>query len=196
MRRGLTWLFVLPAIAVGSQVAHGLAYRWAYPQAHLRLTALASSGHSYMAYAPAVVAFLGAVQLIAFGVAVLDAVRRRPARSLPAWVFLVIPEVGFVLQEHLERLFAAGRFPWWTALEPSFWRGLVLQLPLALAAYLVARLLLRAASVVADVVVAHSRRTAARGTRVRTLRPRLVFLPRQAPLAGIAAGRAPPLVTG
>jgi len=196
VRRGLTWLLVLPAIAVGSQIAHGLAYQWAYPQAHLRVTELAYSGHGYLAYAPAALAFLGAVQLIAFAVAVLDAVRRRPARSLPAWVFLVIPEVGFVLQEHLERLFAAGRFPWWTALEPSFWRGLVLQLPLALAAYLVARLLLRAASVVADVVVARNRRTVARRAPERTLRPQLVFLPRQAPLAGIAAGRAPPLVPG
>lgn len=196
MRRGLTWLLVLPAIAAGSQVAHALAYRWAYPQAHLRLTELAYSGHGYMAYAPAALAFLGAVQLIAFAVAVLDAVRRRPARSLPAWAFLVIPEVGFVLQEHLERLFAVGRFPWWTALEPSFWRGLVLQLPLALAAYLVARLLLRAALVVADVVVSRGARTVARATRERTLRPQLVFLPRPTPLAGIAAGRAPPLVTG
>ena len=187
---------MLPAIAVGSQIAHGLAYRWAYPQVHLRVTELAYSGHGYMAYAPAAVAFLGAVQLIAFAVAVLDAVRRRPARGLPAWVFLVIPEVGFVLQEHLERLFAAGRFPWWTALEPSFWRGLVLQLPLALVAYLVARLLLRAASVVAGAVVSYRARTVSRRTRGRTPRPQLVFLPRQAPLAGIAAGRAPPLVTG
>jgi hypothetical protein len=196
VRRGLTWLFVLPAIAAGSQIAHGLAYEWAYPVAHLRVTELAYSGHGYIAYAPAAVAFLGAVQLIAFAVAVLDAVRRRPSRSLPAWVFLVIPEVGFVLQEHLERLFAAGRFPWWTALEPSFWRGLVLQLPLALAAYLVARVLLRAASAVADVVVARGSRTVARRTRGRTPRPQLVFLSRQAPLARIAAGRAPPLVTG
>jgi hypothetical protein len=196
VRRGLTWLLVLPAIAVGSQVAHGLAYQWAYPQAHLRLNALAYSGHGYLAYMPAAVAFLGAGQLVAFVAAVLDTVRGRPLRSLPAWVFLFIPEVGFVLQEHLERLVMVGRFPWWTALEPSFWRGLVLQVPLALAAYLVARILLRAAAVVADVVVARGRRTVVREPRLRTLRPPLVFLPRRPPLAAIAAGRAPPLVTG
>ena len=189
------WLFVLPAIAVGSQVAHGLAYWWAYPQAHLRVIELAYSGHSYLAYAPAAIAFLAAVQLIAFVVVVLDRVRGRPVRALPAWVFLFIPELGFVLQEHLERLIAAGRFPWWTTLEPSFWRGLVLQIPLGIAAYLVALLLLRTASVVAEAVVARGAvPTAARERRTQTARPQLVFLPRQAPLAGTAAGRAPPLV--
>ena len=196
MRRGLTWLLVLPAIAAGSQVAHGLAYWWAYPQTHLRVTELAYSGHGYLAYAPAGVGFLGAAELLAFGIAVVDAIRGRPARRLPAWAFFVIPEVGFVLQEHLERLFAAGRFPWWTALEPSFWRGLVLQLPLALVAYLVARILLRAASVVAEAVVAHRAHALERPRRAQVLRPQLVFLPRPAPLAGIAAGRAPPLATG
>lgn len=191
------WLFVLPAIAVGSQVAHGLAYWWAYPQAHLRVTELAYSGHSYLAYAPAAIAFLAAVQLIAFVVAVLDRVRGRPVRALPAWVFLFIPELGFVLQEHVERLVAAGRFPWWTTLEPSFWRGLVLQIPLGIAAYLVALLLLRTAAVVAEAVVAHGAAPAAgRMRRSRSARPQLVFLLRPAPLAGTAAGRAPPLVAG
>jgi hypothetical protein len=195
VRRGLTWLFVLPAIVVGSQVAHGLAYWWAYPQAHLRVTQLAYSGHGYLAYAPAAIAFLAAVQLIAFVLAVLDRVRKRPVRTLPAWVFLFIPELGFVLQEHVERFLVAGRFPWWTTLEPSFWRGLVLQVPLGIAAYLVAHLLLRTASVVAEAVVAHGAAPAAvRERRSRTTRPQLFFPPRPAPLAGTAAGRAPPLV--
>ena len=154
MRRGLLWLLVLPPIVVGSQVAHGAAYWWAYPQTNLRLAVLSSSGHGYLAYAPAALGFAGAIQLIAFAVVVFDRARGRPLRSLPPWAFLFIPEVGFVLQEHLERLLASGVFPWWTALEPSFWRGLVLQLPLGLAAYLVAALLLRTASALAEVVVA------------------------------------------
>ena len=194
MRRGLTWLLVLPAIVVGSQVAHGVAYWWAYPRASLRLRVLSDSGHGYLAYAPEVLGFLVAVELIAFVVVVADKVRGRPVRSLPAWVFFFIPELGFVLQEHLERFFAAGVFPWWTTLEPSFWRGLVLQVPLGLAAYLVAALLLRTATVVAEVVVARRRdRVVALRAPSRSWRPNVVFLPRLAPLAGLAADRAPPV---
>ena len=188
-------MLVLPAIIAGSQVAHGLAYWWAYPQARLRVVELANSGHVYFKYAPAALAFLGAVQLVAFAVVVLDRVRGRPARSLPPWAFFFVPEVGFILQEHLERLFAIGVFPWWAALEPSFWRGLVLQLPLGLAAYLVAALLLRTACAVAGVVVARRAAPRAPGrARARMPRPQIVFLPRQRSLAAVAAGRAPPLV--
>jgi hypothetical protein len=192
-------MVVLPAIVVGSQIAHGLAYWWAYPEASLRLTALAHSGHGYMAYAPAALGFLAAVQLIGFGVVVADRIRGRRLRPLPAWAFVLIPAVGFTLQEHLERMLATGTsaFPWWTVLEPSFWRGLVLQVPLGIAAYLVAKALLRTASTVADVVVAR-RRARRRGVALRapsrSWRPVAAFLPRQPVLAGLAAGRAPPLV--
>lgn len=195
MRRGLTWLLVLPAIVVGSQLAHGIAYWWAYPVASLRLTMLAGSGHGYMAYAPAALGFLAAVQIISFAVVVADRVHGRQLRPLPAWVFLFIPAVGFTLQEHLERFFAAGAsvFPWWTVLEPSFWRGLVLQVPLGLAAYLVATALLRTASAVADVVVARRRdQVVVLRAPSRAWRPAIVSLPRLAPLAALAAGRAPP----
>jgi hypothetical protein len=187
-------LLVLPPIVVGSQVAHGAAYWWAYPRTNLRLAVLASSGHGYSAYAPAVLGFLAAIQLIALAAVVFDRARGRPLRGLPPWAFLFIPEVGFVLQEHLERLLALGVFPWWTTLEPSFWRGLVLQLPLGLAAYLVAALLLRTAAALAEVVGA--RRDAhivARRSPTACQRPARVFLPRWAPLAGLAADRAPPV---
>jgi hypothetical protein len=194
VRRSLTWLLVLPAIVVGSQVAHGVAYWWAYPQTSLRLAALARSGHGYLSYAPAVLGFLAAVQLVAFAAVVADRMRGRRARSLPPWVFLVIPEVGFVFQEHLERFLNAGSFPWWTALEPSFWRGLVLQVPLGLAAYLAAALLLRTATAVADVVAARAEPPAViRWTAAAARRPADVFAPRLAPLACLAADRAPPL---
>jgi hypothetical protein len=196
VRRGLTWVLVLPAIVVGSQLAHAIAYWWAYPEASLRLTALAHTGHGYLAYAPAVLGFLAAVQLIGFVAVVTDRLRGRAGHGLPASVFLFVPVVGFALQEHLERFAATGLFPWWTVLDPSFWRGLVLQLPLGLAAYLVTKVLLRTASAVADVVVARRRpRVVLRGTS-RQWRPALVFLPRPAPLAGLAADRAPPLVAG
>jgi hypothetical protein len=194
VRRGLLWLLVLPSIVVGSQVAHGVAYWWAYPQANLRLAVLSRSGHGYYAYAPAVLGALAAIQLIAFAVVVLDRLRGRPMRSLPAWAFLLIPELAFVLQEHLERLLKSGVFPWWTALEPSFWRGLVLQVPLGIAAYLVALLLLRTATALADAVVARRDAPAVARRRPTTFtRPAPVFLPRLTPLAALAADRAPPV---
>jgi hypothetical protein len=50
-----------------------------------------------------------------------------------------------VLQEVLELSLHTGQFGWRAALAPTFLPGLALQLPFALAAYLMARLLLRAA---------------------------------------------------
>ena len=140
------------------------------------VTVLANSGHGYMAYAPAALGFLGAVQLIAFVVVVRRPVRGRPVRSVARHGrSSSFRSSGFVLQEHLERFFDRRwvGFPWWTALEPSFWRGLVLQMPLGLAAYLVAAVLLRAASVVADVVVARTARRDGRASpgAARSLRP-------------------------
>ena len=192
MRRALTWLFALPVIVVGSQVAHGLAYWWAYPQTDVRRAVLFHSGHGYLRYAPVVLAFLAAVEFAAMAAAVVGHLRGRATRGLPPWAFVLIPLVGFTLQEFLERYSMAGVFPWWTAVEPSFWRGLVLQLPLGLAAYLIARLLLRTAKVVADVVAARgARRSFARSLTVAVPGDRL-WLPRLTPLAAAAAGRAPP----
>ncbi len=191
VRRGLTWLLVLPAIVVGSQLAHGIAYWWAYPQASLRMTALATSGHGYLAYLPVAIGFLAAVQIIAFAAVVVDKARGLPVRAVPAWAFLFIPEVGFILQEHVERFATSGVFPWWTVVEPSFWRGLVLQVPIGIAAYLVASILLRTATAIAGVVAA---RRPARVAQIAA-RPRIpmrVVLPRLSPLAQLAAGRAPP----
>ncbi len=155
MRRALTWFLALPVIVVGSQVAHGLAYWWAYPHTDVRAAVLAHSGHGYLAYAPLVVGFLVAIELIAFAVDVLDRVRGRPVRSLPPWAFVLIPGIGFTLQEHLERFFEIGVIPWWTALEPSFWRGLVLQLPLGLLAERIARPGLRTSATGASPDVAY-----------------------------------------
>ena len=52
MRRALTWFLALPLIIAGSQIAHGLAYWWAYPIADVRDAILAHTGHGYLSYAP------------------------------------------------------------------------------------------------------------------------------------------------
>ena len=193
VRRALTWLLTLPLIVVGSQVAHGLAYWWAYPIANVREAIIAHTGHGYLGYAPVLLGFLAGLELLVLLVLVWDSVRGNVDRELPSWVFLWLPLVGFVLQEHLERLIASGVFPWWAVETPTFWRGLVLQIPLGLLAYGVARVLRRAAHAVAAVI-------ARRGHGRVEVRPRSlawtpatsVLLPRPAPLALGAAGRAPP----
>ena len=192
MRRALTWLLALPLIVVGSEVAHGLAYWWAYPIANVRDAILAHTGHGYLSYAPMLLSFVAALELLVVVVLVWDSVRGHAGRGLPAWVFLWLPVLGFVLQEHLERLIATGSFPWWAVEAPTFWRGLVLQLPLGLAAYAVARLLRRAAEAVAAVIVRRRDRTPAAPLSLPRAWVSGALLLRPAPLALGAAGRAPP----
>jgi hypothetical protein len=55
----------------------------------------------------------------------------------------LLPLLGFTLQELLERWPAGSSFPWWVVLQSTFHVGLPLQLPFAVAAYLLARLLFR-----------------------------------------------------
>jgi hypothetical protein len=192
MRRSLAWLSAVPLIVAGSQVAHVLAYRWVYPQSQVRLAALLSTGHSYMDWLPLVFGVAAAVAALSLLVAVVDALRGRSLRALPAWAFALLPLATFVLQEILERSLHTGIFVWQAVESPTFVPGLLLQLPFAAAAYLVARLLLRTASAVARVVAA--RRNVLRRRRApESLRlPLVLRLPRPAPLAAAAAGRAPP----
>jgi hypothetical protein len=145
MRRSLAWLVSVPLILAGSQVAHVLAYRWVYPDAHVRLLALVRTGHGYMSLLPFALGVAGAVTALSLCVGVVDAARGRHARPLPAWAFAVLPLAAFVLQEHLELWLYSGVVPWREAAAPTFLPGLALQLPFGAAAYLFARLLLRTA---------------------------------------------------
>ncbi len=149
-RRAAAWLLSVPLMVAGSQVAHVLAYAWVYPQAHVRLSALLSSGHGYMlgaaGYLPLLLGMFGAVELVAVGWVIAGSVRRSLQRPVPAWAFALLPILGFVLQEILERWLSGRSFPWWVVLQPTFGIGLALQLPFALLAFLMARLLMRTAA--------------------------------------------------
>ena len=46
MRRSAVWLAALPLMLCGSQLGHALAYRIAYPQAHVCVLAMLATGHS------------------------------------------------------------------------------------------------------------------------------------------------------
>jgi hypothetical protein len=143
MRRSLAWALTLPLVLAGTQAAHALAYDLVYPQAHERI--LLATGHGYLAWLPLALALAGAVVLAALAVAAADAARGRPARALPAWGFAFLPPATFVLQEVLELSLHTGSLNAHALLAPTFLPGLLLQLPLALAAYVAARLLLKTA---------------------------------------------------
>lgn len=123
-RTAVVWSVTLTLAATGVLLAHGLAYR---------LTGAASGGHGYLAHVPQV---LLAFALAATFVAVSGA--RRPAP--PPRCFALLGVSAFVVMEHVERLGAGGS---WPLTSRVFLLGLVLQLPFALAAWWVARTLLR-----------------------------------------------------
>jgi hypothetical protein len=145
MRRGAAWGLALPLALVGSQAAHALAYALVYPQAGTRSLTLFATGHAYLTWLPVAFAGAGAAAAVSLAATALDATRGRPARNVPAWAFGLVPPAGFVLQELLELSLHTGTFGWRAILAPTFLPGLLLQLPFALAAYVAARLLLRAA---------------------------------------------------
>lgn len=145
MRRGLiAWGSTLVLAVVGTQVAHALAYRLVTPGEHDRDELLTATGHGYLAYAPLALA-LGFGVLVTVLIAEVRATARRSGTRACAWRFALVAPVVFFAQEHLERLAHDGAIPWSAALEGTFLTGLALQLPFALAAYLLARLLLSAA---------------------------------------------------
>jgi hypothetical protein len=179
-------------MVAGSQIAHVMAYRLVYPEMRLRLHALLVTGHSYMTLWPKLLAMGGALELAALVSIVVGTLRRRRYMPVPPWAFALTPPLAFVLQELLERWFAGASFPWWMVLQPTFRVGLLLQLPFALLAYVLARLLLRVADRVGKALRRESRRP-----RPQSLSPRwcpvAVRPPRIAALADGHAGRAPPL---
>lgn len=189
MRRGLAWLVATPLMLVGSEAAHVLAYRFVYPQAHVRVLALAMSGHGYLSRVPLVLGAAVAIALVSLLVAAFDAARGRSVRALPTAAFAILPPLAFLVQEVLELSLHTGTFGWHAVLAPTFLPGIALQAPFAVAAYVAARLLLRAAE---------------RLGRMFTERPRsalveLVFTPTAAPAHSRLsshrfASRGPPLV--
>jgi len=143
VRRGITWALTLPLMLGGIEAAHALAYRLVYPQLDGRV--LLATGHAYLAWLPLLLGLSGALALVALVAAGIDAPHGRSPRHMPAWAFAVVPPIAFVLQEVLELSLHLGTFGWRAVLAPTFLPGLALQLPLALLAYVAARLLLRTA---------------------------------------------------
>jgi hypothetical protein len=133
VRKRALLAFALPLAAAGTLAGHAAAYTLVGAS---RRDALA---HAYLGYAPQFLALCLAVLALSLALRVTGRLQGRPA----AWPFALIPPVAFLAQELIERV-AAG-LPAQAVLEPAVYVGLAVQLPIAFAAFLVARALVRVA---------------------------------------------------
>jgi hypothetical protein len=133
MDRVRVWLSVSPLIASGVVVSHVLAYR---------LTGTpAGPVHGYLEHAPQLLLVLALAGLALGG---LELSRLGAGLRLPvAWPFPVVALATFVVQEHLERFVHTGDVPGLVGSRP-FLVGFLLQVPVALVAWALARRLLGA----------------------------------------------------
>ena len=190
-RRTVAWLVCLALMAVGSVFAHAAAYTLSAPAPGSHAGMNHPLGHSVFPHLESCLAVCAAVAL--GGLVASLAGRLSGGRRLvaPLWVFALVPPTGFFVQEHVEHLLRTGVFPAGAVLEPTFVVGLVLQLPFALAAFVVARALLRFAHAIVELL-----RTAPRpllaAPEPRLLPVYAVVPPRISALALGHGQRAPP----
>ena len=193
-RRIVAWALSVPLMLGGTEAAHWLSYRLVYPDGWERSQVLAQTGHGYFSVLTLLGGIAGALVVSGLflhgrAIAVGGAGRVREIRLAQ---FAALPPLAFALQEHLERLIHDGTIVG-VAFQPTFMLGLLLQLPFAVAAYLLARFLLRVVGRVARVFggrVGRRRRTLPSIPRSRFS---LEFAPVRIPaLAGGHAERGPP----
>jgi hypothetical protein len=185
------WVLFLPFAAAGWIGAHAAAYMIVAPHDGHRSRLLAESGHGYLGAVPVVLACAITLAVAGLVLAILEGLRGGSRVHVPVWPLVVVPPLGFAVQEHLERLIELGAFPLGAALEPTFVVGVALQLPLAIAALVLARALLALGHLIGLRLAARrsARRPAPpRSSRVPAwTRPRLLR-----PLATGHGQRAPP----
>jgi len=188
MRARTFWFLTLPALFVAETTAHTLMARALDP---------ANERHGLTsrvleAYAPQLLAVSLLLAAAILGRRVLASFRAEGPQPLPGWRLAAIPAVGFLLQEHLERLLQDDQVGWLTTLEPAVLIGLGLQVPFGLFAIWLVRTLLRAAEQLGWTLARRGASLARRagwvGAGARNVPP-----PRLSVLASRHAGRAPPL---
>jgi hypothetical protein len=206
MRRTLAWLVAAPLMAVGSYVAHCQVFASAAPAHHM----LAHGGHGG-AHGPAhhahesgmtAIGLFGsvpfllsclAVVAVFLGVRVTRGLSRSPRTTLSAWPFGVLAPLAFFLHHHFDHLVGTTSMPLSSFVEPAFLLGLLLQVPFGLAAFLVAKLLLRVADRIVEAIVAWKAERRTREASGAGTPPFVARRPSIALLARAAAPRAPPL---
>ena len=114
---------MLPFAAASVLMGHAIAYR--------ALGLPADDLHGYLAHAPQVLLILTTLALLGISADF------RARDSSPA-LLASLAIVAFVAQEHVERLIHTGQIPFLLT-SPVLWLGIVLQVPLAVAVWIVAR---------------------------------------------------------
>src|SRR5262245_5928184 len=177
------WFVTLPLLLAVSELGQWLLDRFAAATGEAEL-------FDHAPLAIGMLPLLLAVVFVAAGAGLLLDVRRPATVAMPRRIFALLPLCVFVVQEHMESVLAHGR-PWTVALHWSFLAGLLIQIPLVLGGYAVAKLLIR----VATRVLRRRRSVAGPGARV-VLVPRLearALLRRARPLGDARFNRGPPL---
>jgi hypothetical protein len=138
-------LVMLPLLVAGTQGAASVVDTFA-PKSYegVELFSRSNASHNLV---PLIAGLGTAVLLGAFCSFATSAPARR---RLPLWVFACLPPLVFTVQEHVEYVLAHGHMPWTLVSSPIFIAGLLLQIPFAAAAYLLARLLVDVAVAIAE----------------------------------------------
>lgn len=131
-RHRLSWLLFVPLTAIGGLVAHVAVQAVAVPAHH---GVQMPHSHIDIGHWPLCVGVCGVVGLAGLALAGV----REGSGRVPLWVFALVPPLGFVAQEEVLALSEGLATP---SVELGLALGLALQIPFALAAFLVARALL------------------------------------------------------
>jgi hypothetical protein len=190
MRRSLAWLVTLPISLVGVELAHALVNA-------IIGSPTGSHGELFEAAGPAAGLTSGltaaaiAIVLLALVANIAGAWPESDGGRVSPLPYALLAPTAFIVQEHVETFLHRGSLPLGTVLEPTFLPGLAVQLPFAVAAYLVARVLIRVAEVVRGRI--GPCRPLPRPV-VRALAPFSEgnAQPRAARLSSACSGRAPP----
>jgi hypothetical protein len=138
-RAPVVWAASLSVCVAGWLIAHSLAYRLVASGDESSGALVEQTGHGELAFSPYLMAVCATVLLLALGGALVAGARRRVRAAVPLAPFVVLPLLDFSCHMVLESLQHGRVVSADAALEPVFLLGLALQVPLALAALLLAR---------------------------------------------------------
>jgi hypothetical protein len=183
-RRLIAWLVAFPLMAAGTYLSHCYVYGYAaVGHAH---HAGASAGRPGMAFFCGTPFLLACLAIIGISVAArsVQALSERPGARIAAWPFGVLPVLGFLLHEWIASVDTG------VAVNATFLAALLLQIPFGLAAYFVAKALLRLADRIGEALA--PRRAPLRALPRIAFPASALFVPHRLALAPASRPRAPP----
>jgi hypothetical protein len=136
------WSASLSMCVAGWLIAHALAYRLLASGDEGHGALVERTGHGELAFSPHLIAVSAGVLLLGLIGAVVAGATRRTRPAMPLAPFVALPLLDFVSHTLLESVQHGHVVSVAAALEPDFLVGLALQVPLALAALLLARVAL------------------------------------------------------